>query len=1271
MTVAADEQDGRLPEPVSRLWEVIRDCAGAGDPEPLFSADTGADLDAVLALAAADPADFQANQVLGWFYWQRYLALDEPADQEELACSATYLAAVLPADPQAVPEPLRELLAGSGDLGTVSSLGALLLRRGRAAGDLASLSAGIGLLRQAAAATPATDPWLPRMLSNLSAGYVALYDRTGDVSALGAAIDAGRQACQAGDDEEWRQGALVNLSAALLTRYEQSGNPADLTESVDLSRVAAASIPAGDPAYASSHAHLGNALRFRYRRAGSPADLDEAIAAGRAALRAASREDDQYSAYAAGFASSLVDRFEQREDLAALSEAVDVLRDGLASLADSHPGWARLAANLSNALRLHYERCDDAASFEEQVALARRVAVDVRDDDPRAAHLLSIFANSLRSRYDREGDEDALREAIAVLRRALAVTGPDERLHTTLLGNYGSSLWAWYERSGDVTALEEAMDVLRQASAVDPAGDPRRAANLTNLATALQSQYERSGEMSLLEEAVTAARTAAATTSPDARWHATQLSVLGNVLLSQYEATADTEYLDGAEQAFRLAVAAMPSQDADRASFYTNLANALMERHERTSDLAAADEATTLLRQAVASTPDGHAEQTTYVSNLAISLFARYQRTRETTVLEEAITLSYQALAAMSSGHRDRGRVLSNLSYWLRLRHEAGAGVNDLDEAVSAARQSLRGVHGDHPYRCTFGVNLGAALRARYRRGGDDADLTAAIAAFRDAARLGSAPPTTRLIAARQWAGQAAEAGHWPEAAAGFRLALDLMAQAAPRRLARADQEHQLAEANGLASDAAASALHLGDATLAVRRLEQGRGLLLAQALETRTELTEVHAAAPALAERFEQLREALDAPGAGAAGLPSMTALITPAAFAVERRRDLVARYEETVRQIRALPGFSGFLSPPSARQLLAEAVAGPIVMVNISQYRCDALALTPGGVVVIPLTGVTADEVARTASAYLRLIRHARSLPAMPARTNADAAELLRQVLGWLWDKIACPVLETLGYAHRSGELPRLWWCPTGLLGLLPLHAAQRYDSGQARDTGVIDRVVSSYTPTIRALSSARSLPPPRVREALVISAPGPLAGTPLRNANREAEAVAAQLPARVTVLRAGQATVTAVRSELSRHSWLHFAGHSRQNLLDPGRAALLLDDGELTVLDIIRLRLPAAEFAFLSSCEGGLGGTRLPDEAIHLAGALQIARYREVIAALWSIGDSSAADIAGEIYRELAADDPPGQGRPAVALHRTLRRLRASHSPLAWAAYCHTGP
>jgi hypothetical protein len=35
--------------------------------------------------------------------------------------------------------------------------------------------------------------------------------------------------------------------------------------------------------------------------------------------------------------------------------------------------------------------------------------------------------------------------------------------------------------------------------------------------------------------------------------------------------------------------------------------------------------------------------------------------------------------------------------------------------------------------------------------------------------------------------------------------------------------------------------------------------------------------------------------------------------------------------------------------------------------------------------------------------------------------------------------------------------------------LHAAQRYDPDLAEDSGVMDRVISSYAPTIRALKAA----------------------------------------------------------------------------------------------------------------------------------------------------------------------------------------------------------
>jgi hypothetical protein len=57
--------------------------------------------------------------------------------------------------------------------------------------------------------------------------------------------------------------------------------------------------------------------------------------------------------------------------------------------------------------------------------------------------------------------------------------------------------------------------------------------------------------------------------------------------------------------------------------------------------------------------------------------------------------------------------------------------------------------------------------------------------------------------------------------------------------------------------------------------------------------------------------------------------------------------------------------------------------------------------------------------------------------------------------------------------GERPRLWWCPAGPLGLLPLHSALTYDPERGADTGTVDRVVSAYTPTLKALLEAPAFP------------------------------------------------------------------------------------------------------------------------------------------------------------------------------------------------------
>lgn len=91
-------------------------------------------------------------------------------------------------------------------------------------------------------------------------------------------------------------------------------------------------------------------------------------------------------------------------------------------------------------------------------------------------------------------------------------------------------------------------------------------------------------------------------------------------------------------------------------------------------------------------------------------------------------------------------------------------------------------------------------------------------------------------------------------------------------------------------------------------------------------------------------------------------------------------------------------------------------------------------------------------------------------------------------------------------------------------------------------------------------------------------------------------------VNVLIGSTATCQAVLSGLKEHSWVHFAchGHLGDNA-QPFRASFELHDGHLTLLELIRARLPNAEFAFLSACHSAAGDALTPDETIHLSAAL----------------------------------------------------------------------
>src|SRR5947208_14741348 len=208
--------------------------------------------------------------------------------------------------------------------------------------------------------------------------------------------------------------------------------------------------------------------------------------------------------------------------------------------------------------------------------------------------------------------------------------------------------------------------------------------------------------------------------------------------------------------------------------------------------------------------------------------------------------------------------------------------------------------------------NLGAALRTRYERTGDRADLDAAIDADQQAVVVEAASPRVRAAAARGWGRAAAGGQRWQEAVAGFATAAERLGVVAPRSLIRSDPEHLLEGLGGLGPEAAACCVHAGLTDRAVELFEQGRGVLLGQALETRTDLTALTEQHPDLAARFTVLRDDLDRaddPAGPPMALPTEvdTAVTDTHGEAarqdMEQRRAAAAAFDQVIAQIRQLP--------------------------------------------------------------------------------------------------------------------------------------------------------------------------------------------------------------------------------------------------------------------------------------------------------------------------------------------------------------------------------
>jgi tetratricopeptide (TPR) repeat protein len=1195
------------------------------------------------ATAAGGGIAIEVARVVALLHWCRYQALPEGRDQDDLQAALGLFTAIAEVDRQGIPEPVLAYL----DRNTSDSTGpsaqaeraADLLRQVLRIHDSAALNYAVDLLNSAIDATPDNHPDLGGYLSNLGLALRLRYERTGDPDDLDGAVAAGRRSVQAAPDGDPDLGGyLSNLGLALYVRHERTGAIGDLDDAVTAGRQAVHAAPDGDPDLGEYLSNLGGALRLRYERTGDPGDLDDAVATDRQAVDAAPEDHPGLARYLSNLGVALQALYKRTGALAHLDDAVTVGRQSVDAASDSDSNLARYLSNLGVALQARYERSGDPGDLHDAVAVSREAVRTTPDGDPNLAMHLSNLSNALRVRYERTGIQGDLDDALAAGRQAVDAAPDDDTGRAGYLSNLGGALQVRYERTGASGDLDDAVAVFRRAVHTAPDGHPHLGGYLSNLGNALRVRYERTGAIGDLDDAVTAGRQA---------------------------------------------VDAAPDDDPGRAGYLSNLGLASRLRYERTGAIGDLDDAVTAGRQAVDATPEDHPDLATYLSSLGSALQVRYGRTGAPGDPDDAVVVIRQAVDATPDDHPALAGRLSNLGNALRLRYERTAAPGDLDDAVTTGHQAVHATPGDHPDLAMYLSNLGLALQARYRRTGDTVDLDGAVRSWERAVATETAPAGDRLKSARLWAETTAQA-HGPAAATPvYTTAIGLLPLLAWRGISRSDQRHLLnTEARSLGRDAAACALAAGLPDLAVELVEQGRGVLWAQLLDTRTDLTALQRHHPDLAAALADSRAVMDQflgdDTPALAGDPGQA--VDHATRTVDARMAAARTFDAIVARVRALPPMSGFphpdsfLRPPALDTLLPGSGDGPVVIINISQWRCDALILTHHGVTVYELSGLTEDTVTDIANRYLDALQDFER----GARRHADRLLLemaITAALEWLWDHITAPILQHLGHTTTpDGDWPRLWWCPTGPLTVLPLHAAGHHTT---RDT-VCDRVISSYTPTLRALTHARGPTVPTTRHGMLIAAlphtPGHAA---LPAAETEVELLSAVFtPNHRTVLAHHTATRHAIIRELGHHQWFHASCHGTQTLADPAAGGLVPHDWDTNGLVGITDLTPhhtGGQFAFLSACKTATGGVTSLDEAITIAAAMHHAGWQHVIGTIWTIWDDAALTITASIYPQLVTDDVLDPTHSAHALHQATRELRNAHphQPSAWAPFIHTGP
>ncbi|RAH48713.1 CHAT domain-containing protein [Aspergillus brunneoviolaceus CBS 621.78] len=971
----------------------------------------------------------------------------------------------------------------------------------------------------------------------------------------------------------------------------------------------------------------------------------------------------------------------QKSDTA--TERILRKKEELSRLPDNDPGRASVLRSIAFA----YEARQPATSQEEEESLNKAIEYSqlaVQAKPEQLAYRMFLIMN-LQIRYGRAKQSTDLDLIITEIESIEALGGHSNFVF--LLG-FGAFYITRYDETGNTDDLQNARDIFKEVRHIVPKED-----FLVQIMTSGLEEKHMAyipAELAIGEKVDTHIDNAERAIALAEVNSTIYLQLLHNLFEQYYRRYLQTGHSRDIDLAIARAEESLSLEVSKNDSIIRwHTANSFMARWHRQGRREDYDKAQELTKSAIDAAISGSAEQIGFIVQRAVWMATEDpDRTDQTQALRASIEEVENIRAHSYDGltPRYKKQILCALGGLYKDLYGLTHDIADLDKAIDSM-EAFFGLNVDDT--SSNRLIMGNLWLAKASRTNDTTAYRRGLRSFQRCYESDQALPIDRVRGASCVMHHAIHHLNWT---AARRLAEEIIFPLIPlissRDLKHDDKTYNLQSLSGLAGHTCVALLRSGSLTEALLKVEISRGILIGDLIDLRRDLSNLHKVHEDLALEYNMLRE------------KALRDIHVDEPQPTNNRRGAFQLLQQCESRIRERMGFENFLQPVTLPDIIDSSREGPIVVVNVTCVSSDAILITPDWIKHLPLDSMISHSVPQFRHQLLRMRCTWKSGPRdLESDLPPEAQDV--DLLSWLWYTCVKPILELLA-SHNSissRQKSRVWWIGVGAASGLPFHAAGDYTTGpqdeNTANENCLDRVISSYTPTIKTLQNSRRNAQRRAAQAPVQPEDSPslliatMADTPghgtLHGVRREAKAIIDTVKHAMHVKHMAEPSADEILAQISACQLVHFACHGHSDPEDPAESHMLLKKrsgsgfvvDKLTVSQLLDQATSCAWIAYLSACSTAENrAEKLRDEGIHVTTGFLIAGFPHVIGSLWPANDQVCVYMAAFFYealiRRLATTLVDPNRAVAEAVHDATLRIRRQYydSPMSWALYTHNG-